>query len=56
MIVLNVRGRNIPATTSDPLVFTLASGTVVSVPQSAINSGATAWLRPRLSGVAVVGK
>jgi TonB family protein len=56
MIVLNVRGRNIPATTSDPLVFTLASGTVIPVPQSAINSGATAWLRPRLSGVAAIGK
>jgi hypothetical protein len=49
LFVLNVRSRNIPATTSAPLVLTLASGLVVTIPQSAVHEAATNWLRGNLS-------
>ena len=49
LFVLDVRSRNIPATNRDPLVLTLASGTVVTIPASGIHDGATMWLRANWS-------
>jgi hypothetical protein len=48
LFVLNVRSRNIPATTHDPFVLTLASGTVITIPQSSVHEGATMWVRANL--------
>ena len=51
LFVLDVRTRNIPATTSDPLVLTLSSGTVVTIPSSGVHDAATLWLRSNLRGM-----
>lgn len=48
LFVLDVRSRKIPASTSDPLVLTLASGAVISVPPGCVHSAATRWLRVNL--------
>lgn len=45
LFVLDVRRRNIPATTRAPLVLTLASGAEITVPSSAVDDGATMKLR-----------
>ena len=48
LFVLDVRGRNIPAKDSEPLVLTLASGAVVAIPPSCVHAAATRWLRVNL--------
>jgi hypothetical protein len=55
LFVLNVRSRNIPATTSAPLILTLGSGAVVTLPQTAVHDGATGWLRRNLPAGSTVG-
>lgn len=40
-----VRSRRISTNSGDPLVLTLASGAVVTVPQSCVHVAATRWLR-----------
>ena len=54
LFVLDVRDRKIPGRSTDPLVFTLASGTVVRVPSSCIHAEATRWLRVNLPSEAKV--
>jgi TonB family protein len=48
LFVLDVRSRHVPAHTSDPLILTLASGAVLTVPSSAVHAAATRWLRMNL--------
>jgi TonB family C-terminal domain len=48
LFVLDVRGRNVPAKTGDPLVLTLASGAVVAISPGCVHAAATRWLRVNL--------